>query len=179
MSKVVVISGSPSGTSRLDGLLKHTIAYLEQSRMQTTVIQVRDLPAEDLLHAKFDSPAIVRANEAIAEADAVLVCTPVYKASYTGILKAYIDLLPQKGFENKVMLPIAMGGTLAHHLCIDYALKPLMIALGATRILTGMFVVDSQVRWNEDGVLEMQQEVADRHTKTLEQLVSAVNQRQG
>lgn len=176
MHKVVVISGSPSGTSRLDGLLKHTTSYLDKSGMQTTLLRVRDLPAEDLLHAKFDSEAIVQANAAVAEADAVVVATPVYKASYTGILKAYLDLLPQKGFENKIILPMAMGGTLAHHLSIDYALKPLMTALGATMILTGMFVVDSQVSWNGNGELEMQEEVAARHARTLEQLVSTIKQ---
>jgi len=174
MSKVVVISGSPSGTSRLDGLLKYTTSYLEMSGMHTTLLRVRDLPAEDLLYARFDSDAIIRANAAVAEADAVIVATPVYKASYTGVLKAYIDLLPQKGFENKIMLPLAMGGTLAHHLTIDFALKPLMAALGATRILTGMFVLDSQVSWDGNGELQMQEEVLARHVKTMEQLVAAV-----
>lgn len=142
--------------------------------MHTTLLRVRDLPAEDLLYARFDSDAIKQANAAVAEADAVIVATPVYKASYTGILKAYIDLLPQKGFENKIMLPLAMGGTLAHHLSIDYALKPLMAALGATRILTGMFVLDSQVSWGGNGELEMQEEVSARHARTIEQLMSTV-----
>ncbi|XID91075.1 NADPH-dependent FMN reductase [Paenibacillaceae bacterium WGS1546] len=174
MSKVVVLSGSPSGTSRLDGLLKHTISYLEKGGMHATLLRVRDLPPEDLLYARFDSDAIVQANATVAWADAVIVATPVYKASYTGVLKAYIDLLPQKGFENKIMLPLAMGGTLAHQLSIDYAIKPLMAALGATRILTGMFVLDSQVSWNGHGDLEMQDEVAARHVKTMDQLLTAI-----
>jgi len=174
MRKIVVISGSPSGTSRLDGLLKITLSALQAHNVQTALIRVRDLPAEDLLHAKFDSPDIAKAIAQVAEADAVILATPVYKAAYTGILKAFVDLLPQKGFENKVLVPIAMGGTLAHHLCIDYAMKPLMIALGATRILTGMFVVDSQVSWNDRGELDLQEEVAARHAKMLEQLIAAL-----
>jgi len=174
MGKVVVLSGSPSGTSRLDGLLKHTIAYLEKSGAQTAWIRARDLPAEDLLHARFDSPAILQANATIARSDAVILATPIYKGSYTGVLKAFIDLLPQNAFENKIVLPLAMGGTLAHYNSIDYAIKPMLSALGATQILTGMFVVDSEVGWNGDGELEMQEEVHARHARTLEQFVRKV-----
>jgi len=179
MSRVVVISGSPSSTSRLDGLLKHTIAYLEKSGEQTTWIRARELPAEDLLNARFDSPAIIQATATVAQSDAVIVATPIYKASYTGVLKAFIDLLPQNAFENKILLPLAMGGTLAHHNSIDYAMKPMLSALGGEQILKGMFVVDTQVSWNGDGELEMEEEVRARHTRTLEQFVMKVKQING
>jgi FMN reductase len=59
-------------------------------------INVSDLPAEDLISAHFD-PAIQQANELVEKADAIIVASPVYKASYTGVFKTYLDLLPQKG----------------------------------------------------------------------------------
>jgi len=64
------------------------------------------LPAEDLIKARFDSEAILNANKKVAEADGVIIASPVYKAAYTGILKTYLDLLPQKGFAEKTIFPL-------------------------------------------------------------------------
>lgn len=69
---------------------------------------------------------------AIAEvdlADALVVATPVYKASYSGVLKTFLDVLPQKAFARKAVLPLATGGTIAHLLSIDYALRPVLLSL--------------------------------------------------
>ncbi|MCG6197676.1 NAD(P)H-dependent oxidoreductase, partial [Anoxybacillus sp. LAT_38] len=90
---------------------------------------------------RFDSPAILEANRIIAKSDAVVVATPIYKASYTGVLKSFLDLIPQKGLEKKIVLPLAIGGTIAHLLAIDYALKPVLSALGANHIFTGVYAL--------------------------------------
>jgi len=162
MAKVVIISGSPTPTSRVHGVIDIARAQLEQAGIQTDWIKVRDIPAEDLLYAKFDSEAIVKANALVAAADAVFVATPIYKAAYTGVLKAFLDLLPQKGLEGKVVLPLAVGGTISHLLAIDYALKPVLSALGAQNILQGVYVLDKQVTWVGDGQAELEAEVAVR-----------------
>jgi FMN reductase len=91
---VVTISGSPSISSRLSGVLDFVHSRLEQHNVQVGWTNVRDLPAEDLLYARVDSPSIVALNRQIEQADAVIVASPVYKASYTGLLKACLDLLP-------------------------------------------------------------------------------------
>jgi FMN reductase len=125
-------------------------------------IYVRDLPAEDLLHARFDSPAIIDALKLVEQADAILVATPIYKASYTGILKAFLDLLPQKGLKRKTILLIAIGGTIAHLLAIDYAIKPLLSVLGARDILGGVYVLDTQVTWTENGSALLSEDISNR-----------------
>lgn len=172
MSSIVIISGSPSPTSRLSGILQRAQEALNAAGQQWKEIAVRDLPAEDLLHTKFDSPAIVAALKLVEQADAVIVATPIYKASYTGVLKAFLDLLPQKGLERKVVLPIAIGGTFAHLLAIDYALKPVLAALGARLVLGGVFVHDVHVKWNEDGKAELEAETAARLQASVTELVS-------
>ncbi len=63
---------------------------------------------------------------------AVVVATPIYKAAYTGGLKALFDILPQSALRGKTVLPLATGGSPAHLLAIDYALKPVLSALGAS-----------------------------------------------
>ncbi|WP_028560794.1 NADPH-dependent FMN reductase [Paenibacillus pinihumi] len=162
MAKVVVITGSPSRNSRLFGIVDYAIQALEQKGFEVTSVHATDLPAEDLLFARFDSPAIQQAVQEISTADAVIVASPVYKASYTGLLKALLDLLPQKGLTGKPVLPLFIGGTIAHFLSIDYALKPVLSSLGARHLLTGVFAVDSQVTRDEQGAAVLNDELRTR-----------------
>ncbi|MGK4624046.1 NAD(P)H-dependent oxidoreductase, partial [Raoultella ornithinolytica] len=60
-------------------------------------------------------------------------------------LKTLLDLLPERALDGKVVLPLATGGTVAHLLAVDYALKPVLNALKAQEILHGVFADDSQV----------------------------------
>lgn len=100
---------------------------------------------EDLLYARFDSPALLALNEQLKDADGLIVATPIYKASFSGALKTLLDILPERALDGKVVLPLATGGTVAHMLAVDYALKPVLNALKAQEILHGVFADDSQV----------------------------------
>ena len=70
----------------------------------------------------------------------------MYKASFSGVLKTILDVLPQDALAHKTVLPVASGGSLAHLLALDYALKPVLSALKAQEILSGVFAVDSQIQ---------------------------------
>jgi FMN reductase len=79
-----------------------------------------------------------------------VVATPVYKASFSGLLKTLLDLLPQRALAGKVVFPLATGGTLAHVLVLDYALRPVLTALGSPVIVQGHFLLDHTIthpRW--------------------------------
>ncbi|MDQ0201515.1 NADPH-dependent FMN reductase [Neobacillus ginsengisoli] len=146
MSKVTIISGSPAEETRLNGILDYVVSYFKGVNIPPNIINIRNLPAQVLIQAKFDSEEIVEANKKVEDSTMIVVLTPVYKASFTGVLKTYLDLLPQNSLENKTILPIAIGGTFGHLLMIDYALKPVLAALGATHILKSTFILDSQVK---------------------------------
>ncbi|SEB48644.1 NADPH-dependent FMN reductase [Paenibacillus sp. GP183] len=145
MARVVIISGSPSASSRLEGVLQTVIKQLEIAGLKVQLLSVRDQSPEDLVYSNFNSPRIIQAVKDIEQADAVIVATPIYKASYTGVLKSFLDLLPQKGLQGKIVLPLAIGGTIAHLLAIDHALKPVLSALNSYHILAGVYVLDTQV----------------------------------
>lgn len=174
MANIVILVGSPTERSRLHGIVEHVRSQVAESGVQPSLIAVRDLPAEDLLHARFDSEAIQAANRIVEEADAVIVATPVFKASFPGALKAYIDLLPQKGLQNKVVLPIAIGGTIAHLLSIDFAMKPVLSTMGPRNVLAGVFVLDSQVVWKEDGSADIAEEAVSRLNDSVRLLLQEV-----
>ncbi|HWO98485.1 MAG TPA: NADPH-dependent FMN reductase [Bacillus sp. (in: firmicutes)] len=172
MANIVIISGSPSPSSRSSAVADFVGELLEKEGNQLRHIKVRDLPAEDLLYAKFDSPAVQQAKTLVAGADAVVVVSPVYKASYTGIFKTFFDLLPEKALSGKTILPIANGGTTAHLLSLEYAFKPLVSVLGATDIVDGVFIADSQVQYSETELTFLSDEAEQRLRANVQELVS-------
>ncbi|MEM5277055.1 NADPH-dependent FMN reductase [Cupriavidus taiwanensis] len=142
---ILTLSGSPSAQSRSGLVLAHLRTALEAAGERTRHLDLRELPAGPLLAAHVDNPVISAAVHAVSEAQVVVLATPVYKAAYSGLLKAFLDLLPQAGLRDKIVLPIATGGSLAHALAIDYALRPVLSALGSRQVLPGIFAVDQQI----------------------------------
>ena len=167
MAKVAIITGAPNDQSRLNGLVHYAAKILSEENVSYEIIHVHSLPAEDLITAKFDSEEIKHANRIVEDSSGVLVLTPVYKASYSGILKTYLDLLPQKSFENKILLPIVIGGSFGHLLAIEYALKPVLSALGANHIVNGVFTIDKQVERIHNNFL-LQEEAQQRLRNSLD-----------
>ena len=171
MSLVVTISGSPSPESRTLALAVHVGAAIAARGFEVEALNVRDLPAEDLLHARLDSPALQRAVGLVEGARGVVISTPVYKASYTGVLKAFLDLLPQFGLAGKVVLPLVTGGTLAHVLAIDYALRPVLSSLGAQHVVGGLFILDKLLEPRSGGGLDVNPEIEERLSHTIADFV--------
>ncbi|MET7981957.1 MULTISPECIES: NADPH-dependent FMN reductase [unclassified Streptomyces] len=151
MAVIVSISGSPSPTSRTTRLLRHLDERLRRQGHEVIPLEVRALPAQALLGADFRHPAIVEVAALLERADGVVIGTPVYKAAYSGLLKSLLDLLPQYALSGKTVLPLATGGSTAHVLAIDYALRPVLSSMGASHIVPGWFTLDKDVTVTEEG----------------------------
>ena len=174
MTHILAIAGSPSHPSRTYGILQYTAKLLEAEDLHVDIISARDLPAEDLVYGRYDSPALEQPKALLAKADGVIISTPIYKAAYTGVLKAFLDLLPQKSLAGKVVLPIATGGTIAHLLAIEYSLKPVLSELGARHILPTVYAVDKQLERLPDGSVQPDEEIDQRLKEVLKEFVKAV-----
>ncbi len=144
MSEIVILSGSPSESSRTDLVLQYVGKRLKQEGFSVTHVSVRDIPFEDIFNLRFDSPALKELTLLLQGADGVIVGSPVYKAAYTGILKAVLDLLPQDVLAQKTVLPIMTGGSPAHLLAIEFSLKPLLAALKG-QSQQGVYFQDCQI----------------------------------
>src|SRR4051794_30056803 len=118
--RILAISGSPANPSRTGMLIPFIAPQLQKAGFEVDTLILRTLPADELLSGRMDSPHLKEPLAQLERADGVLICSPVYKAGYTGLLKAFIDACPQYGLVGKVVLPIATGGSLAHVLAIDY-----------------------------------------------------------
>ncbi|UNK21202.1 NADPH-dependent FMN reductase [Paenibacillus sp. N3/727] len=170
MTRIAFIVGSPTRGSRLFGLTQYLEDRLDLAGYTIDFISAADLPAEDLLRADFNSPDIKQVIAAVEKADAVIIASPVYKASYSGALKTILDLIPQKGLQGKVVLPLFIGGSIAHLLAVDYGLKPVVAALGGTNILGGVYAVDQWISRLENGGYEITEQLRERLDDALNEL---------
>src|SRR3982751_5920494 len=100
------ISGSPAARSKSRTLLERALAALAERGASTTLIDLAALPADALL-GRHRSSDVDDALARVAEAAIIVASTPVYRATYTGLLKVFFDLLPVAGLVNKT--PTALG----------------------------------------------------------------------
>ncbi|MGW3436080.1 NADPH-dependent FMN reductase [Streptomyces bacillaris] len=155
MATVLSVSGSPSATSRTARLLLHLDDRLRDQGHDVISLDVRTLPPEALLGADFGHPAVVEATALFERVDGVVIGTPIYKAAYSGLLKTLLDLLPQYALAGKTVLPLATGGSTAHVLAIDYALRPVLTSMGAAHVVPGWFTLDKDITVRPDGTVAL------------------------
>ncbi len=176
---ILLISGSPAVPSTSGRLMAHLGDRLAGHGHPIGRLNVRDLPARALLSADCGDAAVRAALAAVAGARAVIVATPVYKASFAGVLKAFLDLLPQNGLAGKVVLPVATGGSQSHLLALDYALRPVLQALEAEHVLTSLYATSSQVQWTEHEGILLAPEIGVRVAAAVAALDKALAQHAG
>src|SRR5688500_9092712 len=171
---ILLIAGSPGTPSRSARLLEFIGSELTKKGHEIDRVYVRGLPTQSLLHADFEDRILDEAFEKVAHAYAIVIGTPVYKAAYSGILKAFLDLLPQDGLKGKFVLPIATGGSAAHMLALDYALRPVLTSLAAQHILPGLYITDRQIQWSSEIGLKLDLDIEIRLLDSVERLNNSV-----
>lgn len=169
---VLLIAGSPTERSRTAALLNAVGQRLEKRRVTVDRIRVRDLSPQALLLADFGHPHVLAASAQVANAEVLVVATPVYKAAYSGVLKVFLDLLPQTALKGKTVLPLATGGSPHHMLALDYALRPVLQSLGAKHILPGVYATDAQVTLTPEGAYHVAPDIEARLDEAVNLLVT-------
>ncbi len=169
---VLLIAGSPTERSRTAALLDAVGQRLEKRRVTVDRIRVRDLSPQALLLADFGHPHVLAASAQVANAEVLVVATPVYKAAYSGVLKVFLDLLPQTALKGKTVLPLATGGSPHHMLALDYALRPVLQSLGAKHILPGVYATDAQVTLTPEGAYHVAPDIEARLDEAVNLLVT-------
>jgi len=140
---VVGVSGSPSAASKSRRVLEDVLTSLGEAGASTTLVDLAALPADALLGRR-TSADVEEALASVASADVVAVSTPVYRATYSGLLKVFCDLFAPGALVGKVAIPIATGGGPAHALCIDHGLRPLLASVGGVVVSAGIYGTDAE-----------------------------------
>lgn len=145
--KIVGISGNISAPSRTRSLVENIVNNAAQkAHTKYTLIDIAQFAPELGSTVTYDNfPKVLSdAYQAIAEADLIVIGTPVYKASYTGLLKHFFDLLDPKKLTGKVAILAATGGTDQHALVLEYQLRPLASFFGVTTAPTAIYARDNE-----------------------------------
>ncbi|MBB3085716.1 FMN reductase [Geodermatophilus sabuli] len=147
---------TPSSTRLLaDRLSVATVDALRARGDDATVEVVelrthaRDL-ADDLVTG-FANTSLQAAVDTVTGADGLIVVTPVFSGSYSGLFKTFFDVLDKESLTGRPVLLGATAGTARHSLVIEHALRPLFAYLRAVAVPTGVFAASED--WGgADGV---------------------------
>ncbi|MGW5663045.1 CE1759 family FMN reductase [Streptomyces sp. NPDC003758] len=155
MKKLVVVSAGlsvPSSTRLLADRLAAAVEH--RAPVSVRVVELRDLAVE-IAHNftnGFPGRALAAALEAVTEADGLIVVTPVFSASYSGLFKSFFDVLDKDALVGKPVLVAATGGSARHSLVLDHALRPLFSYLRAVVAPTGVYAASED--WGAEGLPE-------------------------
>ncbi|MFI5714685.1 NADPH-dependent FMN reductase [Nocardia sp. NPDC051750] len=145
---VTVVVGNPKPASRT---LSAGVALAAALRPDTepTVIDLVDFGAGLL---GWGDPAVTAAARTVADSELVVFASPTFKATYTGLLKLFLEQFDGgTGLAGVLAVPLMLGAGPAHALAPDLLLKPVLVELGATTALPGLYLSDRT--YSEDGVL--------------------------
>lgn len=92
----------------------------------------------------WSDPTVADLVERLSSADLLVVASPTYKATYTGLLKLFLDQIPNDGLGGVVAIPLMLGAGSGHALSAELALRPVLSELGATVPVRGLYVLDSE-----------------------------------
>lgn len=157
MTKIAVVTGNPKPASRT-----HTVALAVADALAKELGEADNRLVIDLAeHASrlFDwsDPELSGLTAEVAAADILIVASPTYKATYTGMLKAFLDRYPGNGLVGVTAVPVMTGGWPGHLLSVEVHLRPVLVELGATVPARGLYVTEPELadldkavtRWSE------------------------------
>jgi FMN reductase len=151
MARVVVVSAGlrvPSTTRLLAGELGEAVAsalHAAGEPVELEIVELRELahPIVDALLTGFPGGELRAAVEAVTDADALVVVSPTFSASVSGLFKSFLDLFEADSLPGTPTLLAATGGTERHSLMLEHALRPLLVYLGASPVRTAVYAATS------------------------------------
>lgn len=143
---VVALIGNPRAGSRTHTVAIHAAETIARHIGRTGEIEVVDLGAlGGALLSPVASAGVEAARELVTDADILVVASPTYKGTYTGLLKAFLDHLPPDALAGTVALPLLVMGAARHALAVEVHLRPLLVELGATVPTPGLALLESEL----------------------------------
>ena len=109
-------------------LVETVLAAARAEDIQTELLDLSQTPIDFAANLPVEeySAATQRAIELASRADGFVFGSPIYRASYTGVLKNFFDLMPVEAMLGKVAGLVATGASFHHYLTLDFAFRPIM-----------------------------------------------------
>lgn len=143
--RITVLAGNPKPRSRTLRVATAVADALAKAAGVTLDHRVIDLAT--CASALFDpeSAAVSGLTAEVAASRLLVVASPTYKATYTGMLKAFLDRYGSNGLAGVVAVPVMTAAAAEHALAVEAYLRPLLVELGATVPARGMFITEAQL----------------------------------
>ena len=143
--RLVAVSGGLQRPSKAAALAEHLMDLIaEEVLCEQRLVELGQL-APQLAGATWRShlpETVERELAAVEQADILVVATPVYRGSYTGLFKHFFDFIDQDALIDKPVLLAATGGSERHALMIDHQLRPLFSFFQARTLPLGVYATD-------------------------------------
>ncbi len=136
--KTVVIVGNPKPQSRTLDAAVLVARKLTGAEPDT----IFDLATFGPALLEFGNADIAAAIATVQAADTVIVASPTFKATYTGLLKLFLDQFPPDALAGITAFPLMLGAGPAHLLAPELLLKPVLVELGAICPSVGLYLID-------------------------------------
>src|SRR6202000_2448127 len=145
MTSIAVVTGNPKPASRTHSVALAVAELLAKELPEATTDPVVDLAdyAPPLFGRSDDGLGALPAQ--VAAADIAVFASPTYKASYTGLLKAFLDRYGSNGLAGLTAVPVMTGGWPGHLLAVEVHLRPVLVELGATVPARGLYVTEPEL----------------------------------
>ena len=142
--QIVTIVGNPRPESRTHVLARTVAAELARVAAKAAVSDV-DLAVLGPAVLDQADPAAAEAVRLVLASDLLVLASPTYKATYSGLLKGFLDRFGGGSLAGKRAVPIMLGGAPNHQLAVDVHFTPLLLELGASVPVRGLFVLEADV----------------------------------
>jgi FMN reductase len=146
--EIVFVTGSPSASSRSSFVAAAVGERVKRAGFALRVFGVRDFDPSELLLGQSSGATTKAFVEVVTASAAIVLSTPVYKATYSGALKSIVDLIPPDALVGKPALGIATTRLEAHGLEADRAYRALF-AFFRARPIDGLVVLDDELQWSD------------------------------
>jgi FMN reductase len=152
---VVVGNPKPASRTRHVGLLA-AAAVLEYAGTPApeTAVDVIELSALSGSLFSWGDLAVGEAKSSVLAADLVVVASPVYKASYTGLLKSFLDQFGRDELGALAVVPLMVGAAPIHSLAVESQLRPVLVEIGASCPTRGLYVLEQEVDRAAESIAE-------------------------
>src|SRR5689334_2263775 len=125
------MNGSPSRTSKTAAIANCGVDLAGAG----DDFHLGELDADGPL-GRHKNDGVTDAVDAVTDAHVLLLATPVYRATYSGLLKVLMDQLPPDGLSGIPVVLAATAGGSQHLLCVDHGMRPLVASLGGWSVPT-------------------------------------------
>ncbi|MCK1679602.1 NAD(P)H-dependent oxidoreductase [Bradyrhizobium sp. 147] len=143
MIKISLVVGNPKPASRTRRIGEQLIERLFlRGSYKLVVVDLAD-HSDNLF--KWPCEELAQLNAAVASSHVAVFASPTYKATFTGLLKAFLDRYPASGLRGVVAIPLMTGADIGHSMGPVSNLTPLLIELGAVVPVRGLYFVTAHM----------------------------------